>query len=161
MEGMSLLDRSRDLAMRRLAARRRPDTGELARAAGWGAASAFAGALLCLVPVVLGWIADDRSTTEWYSTLSIASSFWALAHRAHLWVSGDATRVVFAPLLVTVLAVLLARVGARGALGMQTDEAQDPWWLRPVAFVAGYALAGVLIDVIAASGPAGPSWWSV
>lgn len=158
---MTLLDRSRSATVTRLRTGRQPDLHALGLSAGWGVASAFAGALIVFVPVFVAWVAEARTSTDWLTTLSFSSSIWTLAHRAHLSVDGDVSRVVAAPLLLTFLAVVLSRVGAKAALSAEAEETGARWWLRPAAFVLGYVAAGVALTMLAMTGAAAPKPLSV
>lgn len=165
---MTMLDRARSLAssattsVTRRPSGPRPDGRALGVSAGWGAASAFAGFLACFVPVFAGWVAEARTSTDWMSTLSFSGSIWALAHRAHLSIPHDHVgRVVLAPLFLTLLAVVFSRIGAKAALSAEADEADDPWWGRPAAFIGGYLLAGLVITGVAMTGTAPPQFLSV
>lgn len=156
---MSLLDRTRNLATLPKAEGR--DWRQLAIAAGYGVVGAICLWLVLLVPVLVAWVADPRTSTSWTDTLSFSGDAWALAHRGHVGVtSAGAHSVVFAPLLLTVLAVLLARYAATAMLAYLPDR-RGGWWEGPASYVVGYLFGGVVISLLADFGPATPSVLSV
>ncbi|WP_265447950.1 DUF6350 family protein [Flexivirga meconopsidis] len=159
---MSLLDRARNLTS--LAAPESPaqrrDWRQLAIAAGYGAVGAASLGLLLVVPVLLAWAADPRSSVGWTDALSFSGDGWALAHRGHIGVDGAGQSVVFAPLLLTALALVLARTAAKAMLGYLSERA-GAWWEGPASYVGGYVVTGLVICALAMSGPASPNVFTV
>ena len=121
--------------------------------------------IVVLVPVVVAWLADDRSSTSVWQTAGIGVDLWALAHRATIEVG--ATRVVFAPLLLS-LVPLLACWYAVGQVVVDRPDVrgrvQDVRGWRSawaalgaselIAFIAGYAASGLLLVSLAELGQA-------
>ncbi|MDE9367122.1 DUF6350 family protein [Luteipulveratus sp. YIM 133132] len=151
---MSLLERTRQIVPT-------PSTDRpprlLLAAAGYGAVGAVALALLLVLPVMAAWFADAHSTTSWSDALSIAADGWTLAHRAPLGVPDDGASVVAPPLLLTAAAVLLARLAATSVLVQLTRRTSGLWLRVALAYVAGYALTGVVLALVGWTGPARPN----
>ncbi|NNG40063.1 hypothetical protein HJ588_12400 [Flexivirga sp. ID2601S] len=159
---MSLLDRARNLTG--LATPQSPaqsrDPRQLAIAAGYGAVGALSLALLLVIPVLLAWAADPHSSVGWTDALSFSGDGWALAHRGHVGVDGSGRSVVLAPLLLTALALVLARTAAKAMLGY-LSERSGAWWEGPASYVGGYVVTGLVISALAMSGPASPNVFTV
>ncbi|WP_223179082.1 DUF6350 family protein [Phycicoccus endophyticus] len=112
------------------------------RSALLGVATGTVSLLLVLVPVLLAWNGDSRTSAGLGGALDVGSSLWLLAGGARLG-SGAAT-IALTPLLATGVLVLLARVGAReGMVRVSTD---GPYWAglvpRPLATAAASWWAG-------------------
>ncbi|MCK0113294.1 DUF6350 family protein [Ornithinimicrobium sp. F0845] len=117
------------------------------------------------VPVVVAWLADERSTTSLWQTAGIGVDLWAMAHRATVEV-GD-TAVVLAPLLLT-LVPLLACWYAVGQVVVDRPEVRGEvhdvqgWrsaWAalgagELLAFLLGYLGSGLLLCSLAGLGQA-------
>lgn len=117
------------------------------------------------VPVIVAWLADERSTTSLWQTAGIGVDLWALAHRATVEV-GDST-VVLAPLLLT-LVPLLSCWYAVGQVVVDRPEVRGEvhdiqgWrsaWAalgasELLAFLAGYLGSGLLLCSLAGLGQA-------
>ncbi|GGB47554.1 hypothetical protein GCM10011492_43430 [Flexivirga endophytica] len=160
---MSLLDRVRTTLPTSLASSDEPrDWRQLSIAAGYGAVGAVTLGLLLIVPVMAAWAADARSTTSWTDALSFAGDGWALAHRGHVSVAADAAThsVTFAPLVLTALAVVFARMAAKAMLTHLSGRA-GAWWEGPAAYIAGYVVSGLVITGLSLSGPAHPNLFTV
>lgn len=131
-----------------------------------GIATGLVSALVVVVPVLVAWSSDPRSSAGAGDAVAVGSSLWLLAGGAHL-VAGAAT-VSVSPLLALGLLVLLARYGAREAMVQVSTEgaywagtlpralaaAVGAWW-------AGYALVVGVGWVLAAGGSFSPRPWSV
>lgn len=153
---MSLLDRARSTLPTLVSPREPRDWRQLAIAAGYGAVGAVTLGLVLIVPVMAAWAADPHSTTSWSDALSFAGDGWALAHRGHVSVAaGAAHTLTFAPLLVTALAVLLARMAAKAMLTHLSGRS-GAWWEGPASYIVGYVVTGLLIAGLSLSGPAHP-----
>lgn len=126
-------------------------------AAGYGAIGALALVLLLLIPAVAGWAADPQSTVSWTAAMSFAPALWVLAHRGSVQVPTDQVSVTLPLLLLTGLAVLLARTAAASSFAHIHEEDERAWWHLPAAFVGGYAGTGVLLSLFAWLGPARPN----
>lgn len=150
---MSLLDRVRTP----LASSDEPrDWRQLSIAAGYGAVGAVTLGLVLIVPVMAAWAADAQSTVSWTDALSFAGDGWALAHRGHVSVAaGAAHTVTFAPLVLTALAVVFARMAGKAMLTHLSGRV-GAWWEGPAAYIVGYAVTGLVITGLALSGPAHP-----
>lgn len=134
------------------------DWQRAATAAGYGALGALAGALALVVPALVAWLTDPKGTTAWTDAMSMAPTFWVLAHRGSVTVPGDAVGVTLPLLLLTLGAVLLARVAARHALiRTEADTGRRSWWLLPISFVGGYSVTGAALALLAWIGPARPN----
>ncbi|QDO87959.1 hypothetical protein FNH13_06030 [Ornithinimicrobium ciconiae] len=121
--------------------------------------------VVVLVPVVVAWLADDRSSTSIWQTAGIGVDLWALAHRGTIEVG--ATSVVFAPLLLTLVPLLACwyavgqvvvdRPDARGQL--QDVRGWRSAWAalgaaELLAFLGGYVASGLLLVSLASLGQA-------
>lgn len=121
--------------------------------------------VVVLVPVVVAWLADDRSSTTLWETAGISVDLWAMAHRATIEVG--ATQVVFAPLLLTLVPLLACwyavgqvvvdRPDARGRLDAVRGW-RSAWAALGVAellsFLVGYVASGLLLVSLAGLGQA-------
>lgn len=121
--------------------------------------------VVVVVPVVIAWLADERSSTTLWQTAGIGVDLWAMGHRASVEV-GEAT-VVLAPLLLT-LVPLLACWYAVGQVVVDRPEARGEvsdikgWrsaWAalgasELLAFVLGYLLSGLFLCSLAGLGQA-------
>ena len=152
---MSVLDRTgRD---------ERADSGydertSLGVVAGYGAVAAGALLLVLFAVLLVAWVTDPRSGGSWMSVLGLSGDVWSLAHggRLHAPVVGS---IVFAPLLVTFVAIALARTAVRPVLA---TGSQRGLWPTTAAFVGGYAVAGVAISALGYLAPATPSLaWTI
>lgn len=160
MEGMSLLDRARNsLAVDTSRRDGDRDWRELAIAAGYGAIGAVSLALVLAIPVVIAWLTDPHGGTTWLDALSFGGDAWALAHRAHLGAPGGYS-VVFAPLVLTLAALALARAAAKAMLWHLSGQS-GAWWEAPAAYVGGYLVGGLGISALAMTGPAAPNLLTV
>lgn len=159
---MSLLERVRTNLPSSFASSDEPrDWRQLSIAAGYGAVGAVTLGLLLILPVMVAWAADARSTTSWADALSFAGDGWALAHRGHVSVAtGAAHSVTFAPLVLTALAVVFARMGAKAML-THLSERRGAWWEGPAAYIVGYVVTGLVICGLALGGPAHPNLLTV
>lgn len=134
-----------------------PDWRPLGVAAGYGLLGALVLGLLMLLLAVIVWVADPHSSTDWTSSIAFAGAAWGAVHRGPISVPGDGVQhVVLAPLLLTALAVYLARSAARGLTSYLggLNERSRPAWETPLAFVVGYAIGGEVLVLLAHSGPA-------
>lgn len=117
------------------------------------------------VPVIVAWLADERSDTSIWQTAGIGIDLWAMAHRATILV-GE-TQIVLAPLLLT-LVPLLACWYAVGQVVVDRPEARGEveqvhgWrsaWValgapELIAFLIGYLASGLLLCSLAGLGQA-------
>lgn len=117
------------------------------------------------VPVVVAWLADERSSTSLWQTAGIGVDLWAMAHRATVEV-GD-TAVVLAPLLLTLVPLLACwyavgqvvvdRPHVRGEVH-DVEGWRSAWAALGVgellAFVGGYLGSGLLLCSLAGLGQA-------
>jgi len=153
---MSLLDRARSTLPTPANSREPRDWVQLAIAAGYGAVGAVTLALVLIVPVMAAWAADPHSTTSWTDALSFSGDGWALAHRGHVAVAaGVSHSVTFAPLVLTALAVLFARMAAKAMLTHLSGRS-GAWWEGPSAYLLGYVVTGLVITGLSLGGPAHP-----
>lgn len=159
---MSLLDRVRTTLPTSLSSAEEPrDWRQLSIAAGYGAVGAVMLGLLLIVPVMVAWAADPQSTTSWTDALSFSGDGWALAHRGHVSVSSAGSHTVtFAPLVLTALAVVLARMAAKAMLTHLSGRGAS-WWEGPAAYVLGYVVTGLFVTGLSLSGPAHPNLLTV
>lgn len=154
---MSLLDRARSTLPTPATSREPRDWLQLAIAAGYGAVGAITLGLVLIVPVMAAWAADPHSTTSWTDALSFSGDGWALAHRGHVAVAAGASHsVTFAPLVLTALAVVFARMAAKAMLTHLSGRS-GAWWEGPSSYILGYVVAGLVITGLALSGPAHPN----
>lgn len=129
-----------------------------------GALACIIGWLVVAIPVTIAWIADTRSTVSLWQTLGISIDGWALAHRGV--VDAPEVSLFLAPLLLTVVPVLLCRYAVRQVLA-DTDSEVAPRRiggykaafeaLRAIelsAFVIAYATTGWVLAVLAGLGQA-------
>lgn len=121
--------------------------------AGYGAVAAGALLLVLFAVLLVAWVTDPRSGGQWMSVLGLSGDVWSLAHggRLHAPVVGS---IAFAPLLITFLAIALARTAARPVLSTGSRRGLVP---TTAAFVGGYATAGVAISALGYLAPATPS----
>lgn len=159
---MSLIDRVRTNLPPSLASSDGPrDWRQLSIAAGYGAVGAVTLGLLLIVPVMVAWAADPQSTTSWTDALSFSGDCWALAHRGHVSIAvGAAHAVTFAPLVLTALAVVFARMAAKAMLTHLSDRS-GTWWEGPASYIVGYVGTGLIISGLAMTGPAHPNVFTV
>ncbi len=159
---MSLIDRVRTSLPSSLASSEGPrDWRQLSIAAGYGAVGAVTLGLLLIAPVMVAWAADPQSTTSWTDALSFSGDGWALAHRGHVSVAmGAAHSVTFAPLVLTAVAVVFARMAAKAMLTHLSDRS-GAWWEGPASYIVGYVVAGLLITGLSLTGPAHPNLLTV
>ncbi|RNI22196.1 DUF6350 family protein [Flexivirga caeni] len=155
---MSLLDRTRSSVPSSPRTPAPRDWRQLSIAVGYGAVGAVTLALVLVAPVMVAWAADPHSTTSWTDALSFAGDGWALAHRGH--VSVAAHTLTLAPLVLTALAVLFARMAAKAML-THLSERSGAWWEGPAAYLGGYAVTGLVITALSHGGPASPSLLTV
>ncbi|MBO1756303.1 DUF6350 family protein [Allobranchiibius sp. CTAmp26] len=155
---MSVLQRDRNVTVLRPAGRFNRRLGGLALV--YGAVAAVALALVLLVPSLVAWTADSRSSVSWLSAMSFAGDGWVLAHHGSLRApAGNVSHVVtFAPLIFTAVAVWCARAGAKALLREVEHEGRDAgrWWHPVVLFLGGYVVAGMLLALLGATGTATP-----
>lgn len=138
---MSLLDRARSTLPTPATSREPRDWLQLAIAAGYGAVGAITLGLVLIVPVMAAWAADPHSTTSWTDALSFSGDGWALAHRGHVAVAAGASHsVTFAPLVLTALAVVFARMAAKAMLTHLSGRS-GAWWEGPSSYILGYVVA--------------------
>lgn len=116
-----------------------------------------------VIPVVLAWFFDDRSSVTFAQTLGVGIDVWALAHRGVI--EAGAVQVVFAPLLLTCVPLLIARYAVGQVLVDRPDRgvgrvggARAAWralgGAELTAFVTGYVVTGGLLCSLAALGQA-------
>ncbi len=148
-----------------------PATGPRGRRGGVGPASsgsltALVSLVGVIVPVLVAWNADARTTAGAGDAVAVAASLWLLAGGAHL--GAGAATVSMTPLLAFGVLVLLARIGAREAMVQVSTEGKD--WAgtlpRPLAAAvgawwAGYVLVVAVGWVLAAGGAFSPRPLSV
>ncbi|MBO1767952.1 DUF6350 family protein [Allobranchiibius sp. GilTou38] len=160
---MSVLQRDRNVTVLRPAGRFNRRLGGLALV--YGAVGAVALALVLLVPSLVAWTADSRSSVSWLDAMSFAGDGWVLAHHGSLRApAGSVTHVVtFAPLIFTALALWCARAGAKALLREVEHEGRDAgrWWHPVALFIGGYLIAGLLLAVLGATGTATPRFLTV
>ncbi|RIK17543.1 MAG: hypothetical protein DCC50_01435 [Acidobacteria bacterium] len=136
---------------------------ELAVAAVAGAVCVLLGVVAVAVPTLVAWVADERSSVSFWQALGVSVDLWALAHRAQVR-TPDAV-VVLAPLLLTVVPVLLCWWAARQVvLNREEMLARSPviggWrsaWHAlggsdAVVFCLGYLVAALLVAHTASFG---------
>ena len=131
-----------------------------------GVLTALASAAIVLVPTVLAWSADARSSASLGTTVGLGAALWLMAEGAHLAVSP--TTVAFVPLG---LAALLVGVTAYGSFRVVRHRAPDgargggplprTAVLALVAWWVGYAAVSGIGVLLARSGPAAPVGWSL
>lgn len=154
---MSLLDRARSTLPSSATVREPRDWWQLAIAAGYGAVGAVTLGLVLIAPVMAAWAADPHSSVPWTDALSFSGDGWALAHRGHVSVAaGAAHTVTFAPLMLTALAVVFARMAATAMLTHLSGRS-GAWWEGLSSYVLGYVVTGLLISGLSMSGPAHPN----
>ncbi|WP_298890436.1 DUF6350 family protein [uncultured Serinicoccus sp.] len=137
--------------------------GELLGAATAGVVCVLVGLLVVVLPTVLAWVVEERSTATFWQTVGVGVDVWALAHRASI--STPAAEVVLAPLLLTLLFLGLCWYAARQVvLSRHHLTARVPriggWrtaWSAlggsdGTAFVVGYLLTGLLVAHTASFG---------
>lgn len=155
---MSVLQRDRSVTVLRPAGQFNRRLGGLALV--YGAVGAVALALVLLVPSLVAWTADSRSSVSWLDAMSFAGDGWVLVHHGSLRApAGNVSHVVtFAPLLFTAVALWCARAGAKALLREVEHEGREAgrWWHPVVLFVGGYLLAGLLLALLGATGTATP-----
>lgn len=160
---MSVLERDQNVTVLHPAGRFNPRLSGLALL--YGAIGAVALALVLLVPTLVAWMADSRSSVSWLAAMSFAGDGWVLAHHGHLRApAGGVTHVItFAPLLFTGLAAWFARAAAKPLLREVEQEGRSAgrWWHAPMFFVLGYLGAGLLLALLGMTGPATPGILSV
>lgn len=158
-----MLERDPNVTVLRPAGRFNPRLSGLALL--YGAIGAVALALVILVPSLIAWMADGRSSVSWLAAMSFAGDGWVLAHHGHLRApAGGMTHVItFAPLVFTGLALWFARAAAKPLLREVEQEGRSAgrWWHAPLLFVAGYLGAGILLALLGMTGPASPGILSV
>lgn len=125
---------------------------------GCGVLAALIVAFLVECVVAVGWLSDPKSTASWNDALGVGIAIWSLAQRAH--VTSNGATVVFAPLLLSLLSVVVVAAMARMAMPKQRLRVED---LRLVflAFIGGYVVAAQLLGRLAALGSVSVSWWSL
>lgn len=158
---MSLLERANNSA---LEPDESADRRTLAAAAGYGLVAALSLALLMLMPVLIAWVVDPHSSASWTGTLTFVAAGWALVHGGSVAVPGDGVeQLVLAPLLVTLLAVYLAKSAARALLAtvQPGPRLSRAWWQMCAAFVGGYLVAGLAMSVASRIGAAHVVIWTV
>lgn len=117
------------------------------------------------VPVVVAWLADERSSTTLWQTAGIGIDVWAMAHRASIEVGQ--TQVVLAPLLLTMVPLLACWYAVGQVVVDRPDvrgEVTDVRGWRAawaalgageiLAFLVGYLLSGLLLCSLAGLGQA-------
>lgn len=158
-----MLERDQKVTVLRPAGRFNPRLSGLALL--YGAIGAVASALVILLPTLVSWMADTRSSVSWLAAMSFAGDGWVLAHHGHLRApAGGTTHVItFAPLLFTALALWCARTAAKPLLRDVEQEGRSAgrWWHAPMLFVVGYLCAGMLLALLGMTGPATPGILSV
>ncbi len=140
------------------------DRRTLAAAAGYGLVAALSLALLMLMPALIAWVVDPHSSASWTSTLTFVAVGWALVHGGSVSVPGDGVEhLVLAPLLVTFLAVYLAKSAVRALLATVQAGARmsRSWWQMCAAFVGGYLVAGLAMAAASRMGPAHVTIWTM
>lgn len=160
---MSVLQRDQKVTVLRPAGRFNPRLSGLALM--YGAIGAVALALVILVPSLIAWMADGRSSVSWLAAMSFAGDGWVLAHHGHLTApAGGVEHVItFAPLVFTAVALWFARTAAKPLLRDVEQEGRSAgrWWHAPMLFVVGYVVAGILLALLGMTGPATPGILSV
>lgn len=130
-----------------------------------GAGAAGAGALLIVLPTLLGWLASTQSTVSWLEAVAMGLSLWLLTWGAHLDASGVA--VALAPLLATAAFAFIAvrsavRVGQSGPEpGSGRGRTDRGRLLVLAAWAGGYAAAAAGAAAVSLLGPARPIAWSL
>lgn len=117
------------------------------------------------VPVVIAWLADERSSTSLWQTAGIGIDLWAMAHRATIEVAD--TQVVLAPLLLTMVPLLACWYAVGQVVVDRPDvrgEVTDVRGWRSawtalgggelLAFVVGYLVSGLILCSLAGLGQA-------
>ncbi len=145
---MTVTDRLRSALPARAAGSDGPRWGPGWRRSGLiGVLTGLASLLVVLVPVLVAWNADLRTTAGAGDAVAVGASLWLLAGGAHL-AAGSAT-VSVTPLLAFGLLVVLARIGAREAMVQVSTEGPD--WLgllpRPLAAAVGAWWTGYALVV--------------
>ncbi len=138
------------------------DWGSSGVAAGYGVVGALSLALVMVLPAIVAWVADPRSSVEWTDTLTFVGSAWTMVHGGSVSVPADGVQhIVLAPLLLTLLAVYLVRSSARAMHSSLADRAESvrAGWDVRCAFVAGYVGTGVALVIVSHLGAAPASWW--
>ena len=153
---MSLLERTRQFVPTPSSSDR--PLNALLVAAGYGAVGALSLVLLLVVPVTIAWLADSQSTVSWSDALTFAPDTWVLAHRGTLGVPAGDLSVTAPPLLLTGLAVLLARVAAASTLTQLTSRTRGLWPKVALSYAGGYALTGVVLALVGRIGPGKPGF---
>ncbi|WP_151526919.1 cell division protein PerM [Serinicoccus kebangsaanensis] len=137
--------------------------GELLGAGVAGVVCVLLGVLVVVLPTVLAWIVEERSTASFWQTVGVGVDVWALAHRAAVQMPG--AELVLAPLLLTAVFLALCWYAARQVvLSRHHLTARVPriggWrsaWSAlggsdGTAFVCGYLAAGLLVAHTASFG---------
>lgn len=138
---------------------------ELSVAAVAGAVCVVLGVVAVALPIVVSWIADERSTVTFWQTMGTSVDVWALAHRAE--VRTPDADLVFAPLLLTALPLYVCWWAARQVvLNREEMVSRVPviggWraaWHAlggsdAAAFVLGYVAAALVVGHTASFGMA-------
>lgn len=142
--------------------------GELLGAGVAGAVCVLVGVIAIVLPTVLSWLVESRSTASFWQTVGVSVDVWALAHRAQI--RTPEAEVVLAPLLLTALPLLLCWYAARQVvlnrphLTVRTPRIggwRSAWSALggsdATAFVLGYLLTGLVVAHTASFGIA-PVW---
>ncbi|ANS80470.1 putative integral membrane protein [Serinicoccus hydrothermalis] len=155
VSGEEIPGRGPTLTIRRL--------GELLGAGVAGVVCVLLGVLVVVLPTVLAWVVEQRSTASFWQTVGVGVDVWALAHRAA--VRTPAAEVVLAPLLLTALFLALCWYAARQVVlsrhHLTTRVPRIGGWRTAwsalggsdgTAFVLGYVVAGLLLAHTASFG---------
>lgn len=150
---MSVIDRTSQQVNREY-----DERTSLAVVAGYGAVGAAALALLLFMILLIGWVTDPRSTGEWTAVLGMSGGLWTMAHGGRL-TAPSVGAVVLTPLVLTALAVFLARSAARPVV---VAGSTGRLWSTMSSFVSGYFVGGAVIGSLGFLGPAKPALlWAI
>lgn len=136
---------------------------ELSVAALAGAVCVVLGVVAVALPIVVSWIADERSAVSFWQTMGASVDVWALAHRAE--VRTPDADLVLAPLLLTALPLYICWWAARQVVLNREEMAsrvpviggwRAAWHALggsdASAFVLGYLAAALVVGYTASFG---------
>ena len=151
---------------RRVTATRRPSDALTGGPLRWrsavaGGSAAVVSMLTIALPALLVWVASAESTVEWTRAFSVGSSLWLLANGAPLG-AGQAT-ISLMPWLLTAVPLGVAIIAVRRVL-VQLDDGRSRRLESlagpgrdvanmAVAFIASYAVVGLLVALATAGHP--------
>lgn len=121
-----------------------------------GLATALASLAVVLVPSVLAWALDAKSSGGFGNVLAVGAALWLLVHGAQL--SVGSVSIALVPLLLALVGVCGAAFGLRRALG--PAEGKDVR-VRAACWWGGYAVGLGAASLLTLAGTARPVWLSL